>query len=219
MVNTHDASIMSRDEDYTNKTLDTDLEKVGTCQLGELEKTVGQPGTKRDIKSRQAQMIAIGGAIGTSLFVGSGQALAAGGPGFLLICYCLISLLVYAVITAIVEIGTYLPVSGTSMAYYGTRVISPSIGFAMGWLYFYSFGIIVAYEITAAAIIIGYWPNTIPTAVWITIMVVVVIGLNLSPVAVYAETEFWFASIKVIMIIGLLEPTTDYPYGITTILR
>ncbi|EMR67697.1 putative proline permease protein [Eutypa lata UCREL1] len=195
---------MSNDKDSDNKMHDADLEKVVTCHNGEVEQTIGQPGTKRDIKSRHAQMIAIGGAIGTSLFVGSGQALAVGGPGYLLICYCLISLMVYAVITAIIEVGTYLPVPGASMAYYATRVISPSVGFALGWLYFYSFGIIVAYEITAAAIIIDYWPSSIHTAVWITIMIIVIIGLNLSPVGVYAETEFWFAGIKVIMIIGLL---------------
>lgn len=195
---------MSNGEDSDIKTQDADLEKVVTYQNGEVEQPIERPGTKRDIKSRHAQMIAIGGAIGTSLFVGSGQALAVGGPGFLLICYCLISLMVYAVITAVIEVGTYLPVPGASMAYYGARVISPSIGFALGWLYFYSFGIIVAYEITAAAIIIDYWPSNIHTAVWITIMIIVIIGLNLSPVGVYAETEFWFAGIKVIMIIGLL---------------
>lgn len=191
-------------KDFDDKMHDVDLEKVATRQAGEVEQTGEQGGTKRSIKTRHAHMIAIGGAIGTSLFVGSGQALATGGPGFLLICYCIISLIVYAVVTGVIEVGTYLPASGASMAYYGSRVISPSIGFALGWLYFYSFGIIVAYEITAAALVIDYWPNSIPTAVWITLMVLVIIGLNLAPVGVYAETEFWFAGIKVILIIGLL---------------
>ena len=175
----------------------------------------------RNVTSRveHAQMIAIGGTIGTGLFVGSGQALAIAGPGFLLAAYCLVSLLVYGVVTAVIEVGTYLPVSGCSMAYYATRFVSPSLGFALGWLYFYSFAIIVAYEITAAAIVINYCesprytflphadlagPNSVHIAVWITIMLIVVVGLNLCPVGVYAETEFWFASIKVIMITGLL---------------
>lgn len=127
-------------------------------------------GTKRNIKSRHAQMIAIGGTIGTGLFVGSGQALAIGGPGFLLPAYCIITLLVYAVITAVIEVCAYLPISGSSMAYYCSRFVSPSLGFALGWLYFYSFGIIAAYEITAASIVINYWPNGVPEAVWITIM-------------------------------------------------
>lgn len=149
-------------------------------------------------------MIAIGGTIGTGLFVGSGQALAIGGPAFLLLAYCLTSILVYGIVTAVIEICTYLPVSGSSMAYYCSRYVSPSVGFALGWLYVYSFGILVAYEITAASIVINYWPNNVPIAVWITIMLLVVVALNLSPVGVYAEIEFWFAGIKVIMLIGLL---------------
>lgn len=65
-------------------------------------------------------------------------------------------------------------------------------------------GISVGYEITAAAVVINYWPNTVPVAVWITIMLVVIVMLNLCPVKFYGESEFWFASIKVFAIIGLL---------------
>lgn len=90
------------------------------------------------------------------------------------------------------------------MAYHGTRFVSKSLGFAMGWLYWYSFGILVAYEITAASLVISYWPNSVHIAVWISIMLLVVLCLNLAPVKVYAESEFWFASLKVFMIIGLL---------------
>lgn len=161
-------------------------------------------GTKRNIKSRHAQMIAIGGAIGTSLFLGTGQALYIGGPAFLFVSYCLMSFLVYGMLTAVVEIATFLPLPGSSMAYFASRFISPSLGFALGWLYFYAFGIVVAYEITAASIIINYWPNNVPIAVWITVMMVVILALNFSPVGAYAESEFWFAGIKIIMIIGLL---------------
>ncbi|GJN75755.1 hypothetical protein PLICBS_009861, partial [Purpureocillium lilacinum] len=113
-------------------------------------------------------------------------------------------MLVYAIATAVIEVATFLPIPGGSMAYWATRDVSRSLGFALGWLYFYSFGILIAYEITAASIVISYWPNNIHIAVWITILLVVIIGLNLSPVGVFGETEFWFASIKVMMIIGLL---------------
>ncbi|KAI8962295.1 amino acid permease/ SLC12A domain-containing protein [Daldinia sp. FL1419] len=161
-------------------------------------------GTKRAIKSRHAQMLVIGGTIGTGLFVGTGQALAIAGPAFLFTAYLVICFLVYGIVTAIVEVGAYLPVSGMSVAYYGNRIVSPSLGFALGWLYWYTWGISVAYEITAAAVVISYWPTTVPVAVWITIMLVVIITLNFFPVGVYAEVEFWCASIKVFTIIGLL---------------
>lgn len=183
---------------------DYDLSKIESFSNGEQYQLAEQAGTKRNIKSRHAQMIAIGGTIGTGLFVGSGQALAIGGPGFLLLAYCLVSLLVYSVVTGVSEVATYLPVSGCSMAYYCARFVSPSLGFALGWLYFYSFGIIAAYEITAASIVINYWPNHVHIGVWITITLIVIVALNFCPVGIYAETEFWFAGIKVVMIIGLL---------------
>ncbi|KAM5356705.1 hypothetical protein ACJ41O_003351 [Fusarium nematophilum] len=197
---------------YANKDNDTkmydkheeqDLGRTESCHPGQSQ-FVEQAGTKRNIKSRHAQMIAIGGTIGTGLFVGSGQALAIGGPGFLFLSYVLTSCLVYGVVTGVIEVGTFLPISGSTMAYYGHRFVSPSLGFALGWLYFYSFGIILAYEITVAGIVINYWPNNVHIGVWITIVLVVIVTLNFSPVGVYAETEFWFASVKVIMIIGLL---------------
>ncbi|CAH0057889.1 unnamed protein product [Clonostachys solani] len=181
------------------------ISRTSTCSHGDVETIARQRTiTKRGIKSRHAQMIAIGGTIGTGLFVGSGQALAIAGPAFLLLAYIIMSAVVYGVVTALMEVSTYLPVSGSSSAFYATKYVSKSLGFAMGYLYFYSFGILVAYEITAAAIVINYWPNNVHIAVWLTIMIVVIIVLNFMPVSLYAEIEFWFASVKVILIVGLL---------------
>ena len=160
--------------------------------------------TQRGLKSRHAQMIALGGTIGTGLFVGSGQTLALGGPAFILVCYIVMTILVYFVVTAITEVATYLPVHGGTMSYYGYRYVSRSTGFAMGYLYWYALGILVPYEVTAAGLVINYWPNDINIAVWITIMLVVIIGLNFMPVRVYGETEFYFAGTKVILLLGLL---------------
>lgn len=108
------------------------------------------------------------------------------------------------VVTANTEVAAYLPVSGGTMSYYGHRNVSNSLGFAMGRLYFYSLGILVPYEITAAGLVINYWNSPINIAVWITIFIVVIVGLNILPVRFYGETEFWFASLKVFMMIGLL---------------
>ena len=180
------------------------MRNITSNSPGEAGNVLQHTSTKRDIKSRHAQMIAIGGTIGTGLFVGSGQGLAIAGPGFLLVAYLLMSAVVYGVVTALMEVSTYLPVSGSSVAFYGTRYVSKSFGVSMGYLYFYSFGILVAYEITAASIVINYWSNEVHIAVWLTIMIIVIVVLNFAPVRYYAETEFWFASLKVIMITGLL---------------
>lgn len=160
--------------------------------------------TQRGLCSRHAQFIALGGAIGTGLFVSSGETLATGGPAFLVGSYVLMSVLVYFILTAVTEISTYLPLPGGTMNYYGSRYVSRSLGFMMGWLYFYSFAIFVPFELTASAMVINYWHPGVNNAVWITIMLLLVVGLNLLPVKFYGESEFWFAGLKVITIVGLI---------------
>ncbi|GAB7350062.1 hypothetical protein MBLNU459_g0731t1 [Dothideomycetes sp. NU459] len=161
-------------------------------------------GTQRGLKSRHAQMIALGGTIGTGLFVSSGQTLARGGPAFIVGSYVFMALLVWMIVSAITEIAAYLPTRGSSMNLFGYRYVSRSLGFALGWLYWYSLGILVPYEITAAGLVIDYWGSDVNIAVWISIMMVVIVALNALPVKFYGETEFWFASTKVVMMMGLL---------------
>jgi amino acid transporter len=129
-----------------------------------------------------------------------------GGPIILLVAYLFITVLVFGIVTATTEISSYLPVPGSSMSYYGKRFFSPSLGFALGWMYWYIFAITVPAEITVSNLIIGYWDPVFQghDAVFITILFVVIVGLNCFPVSVYGETEFWFASMKVFGIIGLL---------------
>jgi amino acid transporter len=74
----------------------------------------------------------------------------------------------------------------------------------MEWPYFYSLRILVPYEITAAGLVIDYWNSTVNIAVWIIIFIIVIVGLNILPVQFYGETEFWFVSLKLFMMIGLL---------------
>jgi amino acid transporter len=149
-------------------------------------------------------MIALGGTIGTGLFVGSGQTLARGGPAFILATYIAMSTLIFFTVAGMIEVAAYLPTPGASMNLFGYRYVSRSLGFGLGWLYFYSLGILVPSEITAAGLVIEYWHPPVHIAVWITIMIIVIVGLNCFPVKYYGETEFWFAGIKVIMILGLL---------------
>jgi amino acid transporter len=134
-------------------------------EIGEMDILAAGQSTQRGLRSRHAQMIALGGTIGTGLFVGTGQALSVGGPALLFLGYCIITVFVYGIVTATTEISAYMPTAGSTMASYVSRYVSTSLGFAMGWLYWYSFAIIVPYEITAAALIIDYWPNIVPTAV------------------------------------------------------
>lgn len=91
-----------------------------------------------------------------SLFVGSGQTLANGGPAFILASYSIMTFLVYCVVTAVTEVAAYLPVHGGTMSYYGYRYVSRPVAFALGYLYWYALGILVPYEVTAAGLVINY---------------------------------------------------------------
>lgn len=86
----------------------------------------------RGLKARHVGMIAIGGAIGTGLIVGTGKSLAQAGPGSLFISYTIIGLLIYVVMAAIGEMAAWLPMS-SSFTGYATRYCDPSLGFALGW--------------------------------------------------------------------------------------
>ena len=134
---------------------ESSISRSDTNQEGTVSDT--RPTTQRGLRSRHAQMIALGGCVGTGLFVGTGATLALGGPAFILVGFLLMGFFTYLMVTLIVEMATYLPIAGASMAYYGTRYVSRSLGFAMGWLYVYSLGILVPYEITAGALVIDYW--------------------------------------------------------------
>ncbi|KOC08921.1 hypothetical protein AFLA70_61g004040 [Aspergillus flavus AF70] len=136
-----------------------------------------------------------------------------GGPVFLVVAYCIITGLVFGIVTATTEMSSYLPVPGPSMSYYASRFFSSSLGFALGWMYCYIFAITVPAEITAASLVIQYWNPPVHVAVWITIFIVLLAVLNCFPVGVYGEVEFWFASIKVISIIGLIIMAVVLVFG------
>lgn len=159
----------------------------------------------RNLKQRHLSMIALGGTIGTGLFVGLGSSLASAGPVSTLLAYMIMGIVVYSMLVALGEVSTLLAVPG-GFTHHATRFLDPSLGFALGWTYWYSYGITIPTEISASAILIQYWDTekSINPAVWISILVVLVIGVNALGVKYYGETEFWFCLIKVVAIIVLI---------------
>ncbi|ODN77929.1 hypothetical protein L202_05028 [Cryptococcus amylolentus CBS 6039] len=160
-------------------------------------------GVHRQLKQRHMAMIALGGAIGTGLFVGSGSALATGGPVGLWLAYILMSSMVYAMMVALGEMAALYPVSG-AFTHYAARFVDPSLGFALGFNYWYSYAITIPTEIVAATIVISYWDADTNAAVYITVCLVLIWAINFLGAKAYGEAEFWFSSIKVITIVGLI---------------
>ncbi|KAL8695452.1 MAG: hypothetical protein Q9218_000030 [Villophora microphyllina] len=157
----------------------------------------------RKLKGRHLQMIAIGGSIGTGLFVGSGKALQQGGPASLLIAFALIGAMVFCTVQALGEMAVLLPVAGSFSAY-STRFLDPAWGFAMGWNYAMQWIIVLPLEVVAAAITIQYWGSSVSPAAWVSIFLVVIIGINLVGVQGYGEAEFGFSLVKIIAVIGFI---------------
>lgn len=158
---------------------------------------------QRRLKSRHIQFLALSGAIGTGLFVGTGQVLSLAGPLSAVLAYLITGFNLYAVINSMGEMATWLPLPG-AVPVYASRFVDEALGFTLGWNYWYQFAIGVPIEISAAALVIDYWPNNIPSAVWITVLYVVIFAINCLPVRVYGEMEFFLGSIKLITIIGLM---------------
>lgn len=158
----------------------------------------------RGLKSRHIQFLALGGAIGTGLFIGSGGILSSTGPAPLFMAYLSMMMVVWVVMNCLAEMVTYLPMRGITVPYFVDRFLDPSLGFAAGWNYWYAYAILIGAEATAAGIIIDYWGANVSIAVWITIVLVVILILNIIAVSFFGEAEFWFASIKLITIMGLI---------------
>ncbi|KAJ8487163.1 hypothetical protein ONZ51_g4362 [Trametes cubensis] len=134
----------------------------------------------RDLSARQISMIALGGAIGTGLIIGSGTALVRGGPLGIFLGYSFVGFVCYLVMVALGEMSAYLP-HKKGFPGYATRFVDPAFGFALGWNYVLKYLIVT--------------PNNVNAAVFC---------INLLGVRVFGELEFWFSSIKVISLIGLL---------------
>ena len=161
----------------------------------------------RRLKGRHLQMIAIGGSIGTGLFVGSGKALAVGGPASLLIAFSLIGIMLYCTVHALGEMAVRFPVAGSFSAY-STRFLDPAWGFAMGWNYAMQWLIVLPLEIVSASITVDYWGSDISNAVCVAIFLLIIVSINFCGVKVYGEAEFVFSSVKVIAVIGYMYAQT-----------
>ncbi|CUS10725.1 unnamed protein product [Tuber aestivum] len=176
---------------------------AGRFDVEQAALNVAESPLSRKLKGRHLQMIAIGGSIGTGLFVGSGSALSTGGPASLLIAFLLIGAMLFCVVHALGEMAVLFPVAG-SFAAYSTRFLDPAWGFAMGWNYAMQWLIVLPLEIVAATITIEYWDSPVNKAVWVTLFWLLIVAINLFGVKGYGEAEFVFSLIKILAVIGFI---------------
>ncbi|WP_018658533.1 amino acid permease [Actinomadura flavalba] len=177
------------------------------------ESPAAEPGLRAGLRRRHMTMLAIGGAIGAGLFVGSGAVIGTAGPAAVL-SYAAAGLLVLCVLRALGEMVVARPVAG-SLAEYARMALGPGAGFTVGWLYWYLYVVLVGAEAVAGAAILASWTG-LPAWLLAAVLLVVMTAVNLVSVRSFGEFEFWFASVKVAAIavfavLGLLYVFGAWP--------
>jgi GABA permease len=172
---------------------------------------IGAAGLRAGLRRRHMTMLAIGGAVGAGLFVGSGAVINAAGPAAV-VSYAVAGLLVLCVLRALGEMVVARPVAG-SLAEYARMALGPAAGFTIGWLYWYLYVVLVGAEAVAGAAILAGWTG-LPSWLLAAGLLVVMTGVNLVSVRSFGEFEFWFASIKVAAIVVFLALGVLYVLGL-----
>ncbi|MEU9044246.1 MULTISPECIES: amino acid permease [unclassified Kitasatospora] len=176
----------------------------------------GDTGYSKSLKPRHVNMIAIGGAIGTGLFLGAGGRLADAGPS-LFVAYAVCGLFAFLVVRALGELVLYRPSSGAFVSY-AREFLGEKGAYTAGWMYFLNWATTGIADITAVATYTHYWHlfSSVPQWVIALIALAVVLTVNLISVRIFGELEFWFAIVKVsalvvFMGIGIFLLVTRHP--------
>ena len=161
-------------------------------------------GYHKSLKNRQIQMIALGGAIGTGLFLGAGGRLASAGPGLFLV-YAICGIFVFFILRALGELVLHRPSSGSFVSY-AREFFGEKVAFAAGWMYFLNWAMTGIVDTTAIAHYCHYWKafHVIPQWTLALIALIVVLSMNLISVKLFGELEFWASLIKVLALVTFL---------------
>ncbi|ORB85210.1 L-asparagine permease [Mycobacterium kansasii] len=170
-------------------------------------------GYHKDLKNRQLQMIALGGAIGTGLFLGAGGRLASAGPGLFLV-YGVCGIFVFFILRALGELVLHRPSSGSFVSY-AREFFGEKVAFVAGWMYFLNWAMTGIVDTTAIAHYFHYWTgfHIIPQWALALAALVVVLSMNLISVRLFGELEFWAALIKVLALVTFLFVGTIFLAG------
>ncbi|MGU2530429.1 amino acid permease [Pseudomonas aeruginosa] len=157
---------------------------------------------KRGLKNRHIQLIALGGAIGTGLFLGSAGVIKTAGPSMIL-GYAIGGFIAFLIMRQLGEMIVEEPVAG-SFSHFAHKYWGGFAGFLSGWNYWVLYILVGMSELTAVGKYIQYWWPDVPTWATAAAFFVLINAINLANVKAFGETEFWFAIIKVAAIIGMI---------------
>ena len=175
-----------------------------------------EEGYEKGLKPRQVQMIAIGGAIGTGLFLGAGGRLQMAGPALALV-YLICGLFSFLILRALGELVMHRPTSGSFVSY-AREFLGERASFVAGWLYFLNWAMTGIVDITAVALYMHYWGTFSDTPQWVFALIALgFVGvMNMVGVKWFGEMEFWFSLVKVaalllFLVIGVVFLISGHP--------
>lgn len=157
---------------------------------------------QRGLKNRHIQLIAMGGAIGTGLFLGSAQVIQSAGPSIIL-GYAIGGLIAFLIMRQLGEMIVEEPVAG-SFSHFAHRYWGKFPGFLSGWNYWVLYILVAMTELTAVGKYINYWWPQIPAWQSVLFFFVIITAINLTNVKFYGESEFWLAIIKVTAVVAMI---------------
>lgn len=157
---------------------------------------------ERGLSGRHVEMIALGGTIGTGLFLGAGKSISAAGPSILLI-YMVTGIFMFWMMRAL---GELLLTDTNQPTFIGfiEKYLGDKTGFVIGWTYWLGWVAIAMAELTAVGTYMKFWFPTVPVWIWAVGFLVVLYLINIIAVGAFGETEFWFAMIKIIAILAMI---------------
>ncbi|MEP6559792.1 MAG: amino acid permease, partial [Nakamurella sp.] len=170
-----------------------------------------QVGYKQSLNRRHVQMIAIGGAIGTGLFLGSASRLHSTGPA-LLISYAVVGVIAYFLMRSLGELVLHRPTSGAFVSYM-REFFGEKAAYVTGWLYWLNWGLTGIAELSAVGLYVQFWIPTMPTWATVLIALAVVLTINLLSARAFGEFEFWASILKVGAIVAFLVVGTVLVLG------
>ncbi|KAL3444675.1 amino acid permease/ SLC12A domain-containing protein [Aspergillus insuetus] len=184
---------------------DADHKGPEAAMPGELI-SAGSQHLHRKLGGKEIQLFAVGGAIGTSLYVQMGASLPKGGPAGLFLGFVLYGTIVLAVNQCFAEMVTYLPIASPFVRLAGFWV-DDALSFAMGWNYFFLMAFNIPYEITAIHVLLTYWTDKIHVGVVVAVCLVIYAVLNGLTVKYFGISEFYMSIFKIFLMLGLMMYT------------
>lgn len=166
------------------------------------QNSLHEEGMHRSLEERHIQLMAIGGAIGVGLFLGSAKAIQAAGPALILM-YLVVGFLLFIIMRALGEMAVENPISGSFSAY-AYEYLGPLAGYLTGWSYWLMWVIVCMAETTAVGIYINFWWPSVPQWLSALVCILLLTVVNLTAASLFGEFEFWFALIKVVTIIAMI---------------